>query len=91
MNDIIDKIIDVCKQRHILMLFVFGSVLTEKFNDKSDIDLLVLFKPLELGEYADNYFQAAESFEKMFNRPVDLITDRSLGNPYFINAVNATK
>jgi predicted nucleotidyltransferase len=72
-------------------LFAFGSVLTEKFHDKSDIDLLVSFKPLEPGEYADNYFQAAENFEKIFNRPVDLITDKSLSNPYFINAVNVSK
>jgi predicted nucleotidyltransferase len=95
MSDIIDKNIDkiiaICKQHHILTLFVFGSVLTEKFNEKSDIDLLVSFKSLEFGEYADNYFQTAESFEKLFNRPVDLITDKSLGNPYFINSVNATK
>jgi predicted nucleotidyltransferase len=95
MSDIIDKNIDkirdVCKQRHILTLFVFGSVLTEHFNETSDIDLLVSFKSLELGEYADNYFQTAESFEKIFNRPVDLVTDKSLSNPYFINSVNKTK
>jgi predicted nucleotidyltransferase len=95
MSDIIerniDKIMDVCKQHHILTLFAFGSVLTENFNEKSDVDLLVSFKPLELGEYADNYFQTAESFEKIFNRPVDLVTDQSLSNPYFISSVNATK
>ncbi|MDR0694417.1 MAG: nucleotidyltransferase domain-containing protein [Prevotellaceae bacterium] len=95
MSDIIDKNIDkirtVCKQRHILTLFVFGSALTDKFNKKSDIDLLASFKPLEWGEYTDNYFQTVESFEEIFNRPVDLITDKSLSNPYFINAVNATK
>jgi len=95
MSDIIDrnidKIVDICRQHNILTLFVFGSVITEKFNDKSDIDLLVSFKPMELGEYADNYFQTAESFEKIFNRPVDLVTDKSLSNPYFINSVDATK
>ena len=95
MNEIIfeniDKIRDICRQHHILSLSVFGSVLTEKFNDKSDIDFLVSFKPLEFGEYADNYFQAAESLEKIFNRRIDLVTDKSLSNPYFINAVNTTK
>jgi len=95
MSDIIDrnidKIVDICRQHHIITLFVFGSVLTEKFNEKSDIDLLVSFKPMELGDYADNYFQTAESFEKIFNRPVDLVTDKSLNNPYFINSIEATK
>ena len=87
----IDKIRNICKQHHVLSLFAFGSVLTENFNEKSDIDLLVSFKPLEFGEYADNYFQTAESFEKIFNRRVDLVTDKSLSNPYFINSVNASK
>ncbi|MDR1729796.1 MAG: nucleotidyltransferase domain-containing protein [Prevotellaceae bacterium] len=87
----IDKVRQICRQHHILSLFAFGSVLTEKFNDDSDIDLLVSFEPLEFGEYADNYFQAAESFEKIFNRRVDLVTDKSLHNPYFINSVNASK
>jgi predicted nucleotidyltransferase len=95
MNDIIsknmDKLTDICRRQHILTLFVFGSVLTDSFNVDSDIDLLVSFKPMDLGEYADNYFQTAESFEKIFNRPVDLVTDKSLGNPYFINSLNATK
>jgi predicted nucleotidyltransferase len=95
MNNIIakniNKIKEVCEQHHIASLFVFGSVLTEKFNKNSDIDLLVSFKPLEFGEYADNYFQTAESFEKIFKRPVDLVTDKSLSNPYFIKSVNPNK
>ena len=95
MNSIIDKNIDqiknICKQHHILTLFAFGSVVTDDFNEKSDIDLLVSFKPLEFGEYADNYFQTAESFEKIFGRRVDLVTDKSLKNPYFIASVNSSK
>ena len=95
MNSIIDKNIDqiknICKQHHILTLFAFGSVVTDDFNEKSDIDLLVSFKPLEFGEYADNYFQTAESFEKIFGRRVDLVTDKSLKNPYFVKSVNSSK
>ncbi len=30
-------------------------------------------------------------FEKLFKRPVDLVTEKSLKNPYFINSVNQTK
>jgi predicted nucleotidyltransferase len=95
MNSIISKNIgkirNICEQHHILSLSAFGSVVTENFNEKSDIDLLVSFKPLELGEYADNYFQTAESFEKIFGRRVDLVTDKSLSNPYFIKSVNNSK
>lgn len=91
MKGILTKLRMCVNSVHILTLFAFGSVLTEKFDETSDIDLLVSFKPLESGEYADNYFQAAESFEEIFNRPVDLVTDKSLGNPYFIKSVTETK
>lgn len=72
-------------------LFAFGSVASEGFKEESDVDLLVSFKPMEYGEYADNYFMLAEKFESLFNRSVDLVTENSLSNPYFIDSVNRTK
>jgi len=81
----------ICDRQHIQSLFAFGSVCSERFNETSDIDLLVSFKPLDYGDYADNYFQTADMFEKIFNRPVDLVTDKSLKNPYFIRNVNKNK
>ncbi|MDR1983291.1 MAG: nucleotidyltransferase domain-containing protein [Prevotellaceae bacterium] len=90
-TDNIDKIKNVCDNNHVRTLFVFGSVCTDKFNDASDIDLLISFKQLDFGDYADNYFHIAELFEKIFNRRVDLVTDKSLKNPYFIHSINQTK
>jgi len=81
----------ICEQQNVHTLFAFGSVCDNSFNDSSDIDLLVSFKPLDYGDYADNYFQIAERFEKVFQRPVDLITEKSLKNPYFMESVNQTK
>ena len=37
-------------------LYAFGSVLSDKFNDESDIDLIVNFSDVQLLDYADNYF-----------------------------------
>jgi predicted nucleotidyltransferase len=42
-------------------------------------------------DYADNYFLVADKFEDIFHRSVDLVTDKSLSNPYFIDSVNLTK
>jgi len=72
-------------------LFAFGSVCTDKFNDKSDIDLLVSFNNMDYGDYADTYFELDDKFENLFHRQVDLITDKSFSNPYFIDSVNRTK
>ena len=86
-----DEINSLCKNHNVRSLFAFGSVVTEKFSDKSDIDLLISFHPMDYGDYADTYFELAEKFEKLFKRQVDLVTDKSLSNPYFIDSVNQTK
>jgi len=90
-NDNIDKIKALCNNYNVKFLFAFGSVCTEKFNDTSDIDLLISFNSMDYGDYAENYFLVADKFEELFKRPVDLITDKSLSNPYFIESVNKTK
>jgi uncharacterized protein len=90
-TDNIDKIKTLCMMHNVRSLFAFGSVCTDKFNDSSDIDLLISFMPMDFGEYADTYFVLADKFEDLFQRPVDLITEKSLSNPYFIDSINQTK
>lgn len=86
-----DRISTLCRMYNVKSLFAFGSVCTDKFNDHSDIDLLIAFNAMDFGDYADAYFNIAEELENIFKRPVDLITDKSLSNPYFINSLNKTK
>ena len=40
----LDKIKEICKNYRVNEAYIFGSVLTDKFSDKSDIDLVVDFK-----------------------------------------------
>ncbi len=47
----IHKIIDLCKKHKVHKLFVFGSILTNRFNDKSDVDLVVDFNKKEVEDY----------------------------------------
>jgi predicted nucleotidyltransferase len=91
LSDNIDKIKSLCISNNVKSLFAFGSVCTDRFTDKSDVDLLIAFKLMDYGDYADTYFKLAEKFEELFRRPVDLVTDKSLNNPYFIESVNQTK
>ena len=90
-HDNLYKITALCQRYNVRSLFAFGSVCTDKFGKKSDIDLLVSFYAMAPGDYADNYFDIADEFEQIFQRRVDLITDKSLSNPYFIASVNQTK
>lgn len=86
-----DKINTLCMTHNVKSLFAFGSVCTDKFNNKSDVDLLISFNQMDYGDYADAYFDLADKFENLFQRQVDLVTEKSLSNPYFIDSINKTK
>lgn len=81
----------ICKIRHVANLYAFGSVLTDKFRADSDIDFLVEFEDLIPEDYADNYFDLCDDLEQLFQRKIDLVTLRSVKNPYFKNQVMKTR
>ncbi len=81
-------IIKLCKTHKVKSLYAFGSVLTDNFDSKSDIDLIVDFANLEVEDYADNYFDLKFSLQEIFKRPVDLLEEKAIKNPYFLQNVN---
>lgn len=87
----ISKISQLCEVHGVKHLYVFGSVLTQNFNDKSDIDLIVDFKDIELLDYADNYFEFKFSLEDILKRPVDLLEEKAIKNPYFKQSIQEQK
>jgi hypothetical protein len=56
---------------------VLGSALREDFNESSDIDLLVEFKP-NSGISLFNIVDLKEEFEKLFNRDVDIVSKNAI-------------
>lgn len=89
----IRRIFELCKTYKVKSLYVFGSILTSRFNADSDIDLLVKFnkESIPLAEYADNYFDFQFALEELFNRKVDLVCDDAIKNPYFRQEVDSKK
>jgi predicted nucleotidyltransferase len=69
----LSSIARLCEQHSVETLYAFGSVLTDKFNKDSDVDLIVNFYPIPVERYADNYFKFKFSLQDIFNRPVDLL------------------
>lgn len=86
----IDRIIELCKKFHVRRLWVFGSILTPRFNDKSDVDFCVDFDwdSISLMDAADNFFDFQYALEDVFGRKVDLTDDSSVRNPYFREELN---
>ena len=96
MNAIIEdnkeQLINYCKKYHVIRMFAFGSVTGDKFREESDIDLLISFSEnLPLLDYADNFFDLFYNLEALFERKIDLVTEKSLSNPYLIESINENK
>jgi uncharacterized protein len=87
----IELINALCKSHKVKRLYAFGSVLTDKFNEQSDIDLIVDFYDIKLLDYADNYFDLKFSLEDNLKRPVDLLEEKAIKNPYFKKAIEKNK
>ena len=73
------------------VMYLFGSAVTSDFSQSSDIDILISFKDISFEKYTDNYFELHNTLVKLFQRKVDLITERSLSNPYFIVSIEKPK
>jgi predicted nucleotidyltransferase len=78
----------LCEAHKVKSLYAFGSVLNDSFDSESDIDLIVDFTTMEVEDYADNYFDFKFSLQEIFKRPVDLLEEKAIKNPYFRQNVN---
>lgn len=70
---------------------MFGSVLTDRFNEESDIDFVVDFDRENVTDYFDNYFNLKYALEDLFKRKVDLLEEQTIRNPYLKKSVDQTK
>ncbi len=87
------ELIKLCEEFDIKTMYVFGSVTSiEKFDTESDVDFLIAFKnDISAEKYSDNYFDLHYKLELLLGRKIDLVTNNSLKNPYFIESVNKHK
>jgi len=86
-----DRLHELCKKYDIKTIYLFGSATIDEFKDSSDFDILISFQDIPYDKYTDNYFELHEELEKLFNRKVDLVTERSLSNPFFKESVEESK
>ena len=87
------QIAAICREYAVERLDVFGSASTGRFDPEcSDIDFIASFGAREAGEsLLDRYIGLANALEALLARRVDVITPRSMKNPYFIRNVEATR
>lgn len=91
-TDNLQKIIVLCKKYKVKRLYVFGSILTPRFNDNSDVDFSAIFHhdpdPLVAGENFMNFYM---ELENLMGRRIDLVDEDFIRNKYFREELNETK
>ncbi|MCL2417222.1 MAG: nucleotidyltransferase domain-containing protein [Bacteroidales bacterium] len=81
----------ILQKHNVKRAFVFGSVCTEDFNDESDVDMIIAFNERYFNNYVDNYFSLETELSKLLRRNVDLVSEETIQNPYFIQSIDQTK
>jgi len=85
------QINNLCRQYNVNKLFAFGSVLTDRFSEDSDVDLIVDFDKQAVKDHFINYFDFKYSLENIFNRNVDLLEEQPFRNSYLRKNIENSK
>jgi len=86
-----NQINNLCKEYNVNKLFAFGSVLTDRFSEESDVDLIVDFDKHSVKDYFINYFEFKYSLENIFKRDVDLLEEQPIRNSYLRKNIENSK
>ena len=72
--------------------YLFGSAAKGTMNAESDVDFIIRFRDnMHFTTYADNYFALADQLELLLNKSVDLVTEKTLKNPYLLQQISQSK
>ncbi len=81
-------VIPLCQEAQVSRLALVGSATRDDFDpEHSDVDFLVDFKDLPGFDYFGAYMTLRRKLADLVGRPVDLITERGIENPYFRDAL----
>ena len=91
-TDNLEQIYALCRKYGVKTLCVFGSILTPRFNENSDVDFSATFYPEEDPLKAgDNFLNLYLDLEDLMGRRIDLVNEANLRNKYFIEELEETK
>ena len=84
----LEEITRLCSIYGVRRLAVFGSILREDFDpQRSDADFLVVFEPVSVAIRMKNYLGLRDALTSLLSRPVDLIENGAIRNPYILKSV----
>jgi uncharacterized protein len=88
LNNQLDQITEFCRLYGVRRLSAFGSILRSDFDPtRSDADFVVEFEPVPASERMRNYLGLQRSLSALLGRPVDLVEDGAVRNPYILRSI----
>ena len=82
----------LCRVHGVTSIEVFGSAATGQFDpQRSDFDFIARFAPDEERSLGRRFVAFSEALEALLGRPVDLMTDHPIENPYLREAVAGSR
>jgi predicted nucleotidyltransferase len=85
-------IANLCRKHRVRRLELFGSAVRGGFDPrKSDLDFFVEFTDYTAPTIADQWFGLQEDLQAVFSLPVELVSLRTVSNPYFLEVANREK
>jgi predicted nucleotidyltransferase len=92
LQDKYEAIAKLCARFGVVRLDVFGSTLRDDFRPgESDLDLLVVFGPMEPFALADAYFDLLDELRSLLGVKVDLVMADAIRNRYIASEIERTK
>lgn len=87
-----DAVAELCRVHGVAALEVFGSASDGRFDPaRSDYDFIARFAARPEASLARRYVDFSEALEALLGRPVDVMTDHPIANPYLRREVDATR
>ena len=78
----------ICEKYRIAYVDAFGSIARSEQNEASDIDLIIEFTEPRRERISSRFFGFLHDVEDRFHHKVDLLTEKSLRNPFLKEKVN---
>lgn len=85
------EILKACSTYKVKELHAFGSVLSDRFSDQSDVDFAVDFDRDNFNGSFQQFIDFKEALESILKRTVDLVSIHSVRNPVFLQTLHETK
>lgn len=81
----------LCKKYSVKELYIFGSAVSGKLSDDSDLDFIVRFDRQGYEGAFEQFIGFKQQLEQLFGRNVDLYHQKKFRNPIFQQEVDNSK